>query len=215
VGSGKKLKKDGVIKVQILQGGVSDDDEYILEVFRTLVEAKIAGEGMFKPELKPGSIDTNTGGGIAGWGFSSSAAWQHLDEESNYSFEIDKQTLEEREFSLGVSFSAVCAKYPNNFVDLTSGGHCVDLTKFSQLVKLQAACIKVKTDRIDDLLERKLIDQVVWERQRTAAQNSPCVSSSLDPISMPTLIEGFGLKPDAAKATSPRRLQLKQPKDKQ
>lgn len=40
------LLKGGSIKVTILQGGVSDDDEYILEVFKRLVEAKIAGEGV-------------------------------------------------------------------------------------------------------------------------------------------------------------------------
>src|SRR5262249_23662398 len=50
----QKLVSDGSIVVSILEGGETDKDAYMLEVFKTLVNAKIGETGMFAPKLKPG-----------------------------------------------------------------------------------------------------------------------------------------------------------------
>ncbi|RVD05174.1 hypothetical protein EN749_35170, partial [Mesorhizobium sp. M7A.F.Ca.ET.027.02.1.1] len=53
------LTTNGSLKLEILEGGESDTDEYLLEVFKVLVNAKVAGEGMFKPVLQPGGLPGN------------------------------------------------------------------------------------------------------------------------------------------------------------
>jgi hypothetical protein len=171
----QKLVKDGTIKLEILNGGVADTDEYMLEVFKNLVTAQVGGEGMFKPELKPNGVNTDTGGGLAGWGFSLSAGWEHLDEETSQVYEIDKQSLEDREFSTGMSFSAVCAAHPENFVDLTLiGKHCIDAAAFANVQKNEVGCQTTKLERLKDLLDRGLITQAVWEKKSAEAYDAPC-----------------------------------------
>jgi hypothetical protein len=172
----QKLTEDGSIKIDILEGGEQDSDAYMLEVFKALVNAKVSGEGMFKPELKPGDIGGGSGqSSTMGWGFSVSSAWQHLDENKTFTFEIDKQKLGEREFQVGMSFAAVCAKYPDNFQDLTTGNKCIDYEKYSAWQKANEACLAPKLDELDKKLELKQIDSETYGTLKESLLDRSCL----------------------------------------
>ncbi|TBC25580.1 hypothetical protein ELH33_32910 (plasmid) [Rhizobium ruizarguesonis] len=171
----QQLKTDGSITVDILQGGETDDEEYILEVFKTLVNAKINGEGMFKPELKPGGLPNAPEASNFGWGFSASSGWEHIDEEHKFTFEINKQKLEDREFSVGLSFNAVCAKYPDSFADLTLvGKKCIDKNAFAATTGEVQACQQSKLVWLKGLLDQGLITQAVYEARVAKVFEDPC-----------------------------------------
>lgn len=178
----QQLRADGSIKLQILSGGTTSEDEYLLEVFKQLVAAKIAGEGMFAPKLKAGDVSGDSGGGSQGWGFSVSGGWAHTDESENFVFEIDKREIEEREFSAGLSFSAVCAKHPDSFVDLTLfGKHCISQVDFEKLQKLQQDCVDRKLERLKRLYDMGLITKDEWEKQSAATLDSGSCYSNMNP----------------------------------
>jgi hypothetical protein len=175
----KQLTTDGWIKLEILEGGEKDTDAYIVDIFKRLAEAKIAGEGMFKPVLQPANLSPSApsgGSGLFGMQFVGSHAWEHLDEQNNFVFEINTQKLAEREFEVGLTFSGVCAQYPDHFVDLsTMGAKCVDKTKFAELEKRIVACLKHKQD---DLLEQRnkgAISFDKWASMNSDLINAVCI----------------------------------------
>lgn len=171
----QKLTTDGHLKLEILEGGETDTDEYLLEVFKVLVNAKVNNEGMFKPELKPGGLAGAPEATKYGWGFSASAAWEHLEEEHKYSFEINKQKLEDREFTVGLSFNAVCAKYPDSFADLTKvGNKCIDKNAFASTVGEVRACQTSKINYLKSLLDQGLINQALYDKQVEKVFEEPC-----------------------------------------
>jgi hypothetical protein len=210
----QKLTKDGSIKLEILSGGVTGDEDYMLEVFKNLVNTQIAGEGMFKPELKPGGVNTQTGGALMGWGFSASGGWEHLEEDTNQVYEIDRQTLEDREFSTGMSFSSVCAGHPENFVDLTViGNHCIDQVDFAALAKANDDCVQTKLQRLRTLYDNGLITKAAWEAKSTEALDSPCYSSIGDPLMQPLNINKMLLDESIKESAARIAKQREKPKE--
>lgn len=174
----QKLVNDGSIKIEILQGGETDNDAYMLEVFKSIVNAKIGETGMFAPKLQPGAANINTGSAPMGWGFSGGAAWEHLEEHVNYVFVINTQKLEDREFSTGLTFSAVCARYPDSFVDLTKlGNKCIDKTLFEKMQKSEQRCVGKKIKRLDEMLAQKVITFEQWVQASDKAYAQPCATS--------------------------------------
>lgn len=175
----QKLLNDGAIKIDIIQGGETDKDAYMLEVFKSIVNAKIGETGMFAPKLQPGGADVTTGSAPFGWGFSGGAAWNHLEESVNYAFIINTQKLEDREFSTGLTFSAVCAKYPDSFVDLTAiGNQCIDKNLFQQYQKAEQTCAATKLKPYDELLAKELITPEQWVQKHDQIYSQSCYSYS-------------------------------------
>lgn len=171
----QKLTTDGSLKLEILEGGETDTDEYMLEVFKILVNAKVNQEGMFKPVLKAGGLPNTPESHNFGWGFSASAGWEHLEETHNYTFEINKQKLEDREFEIGLSFNAVCAKYPDSFADLTKiGNKCIDKNAFAATVGEVQVCQTSKLTYLNNLLKQGLISQALYDKQSAKVFEDPC-----------------------------------------
>ncbi|TBH22191.1 hypothetical protein ELG64_01050 [Rhizobium leguminosarum] len=172
----QKLTNDGHIKLEILEGGETDKDAYMLEVFKLLVEAKIGETGMFAPKLKPGGISGAPESSNWGWGFSGGGGWEHLEEETKFEFVINTQKLADREFSVGLTFNAVCAQYPDNFADLTLvGNHCIDKAAYGQIAKAMRECVDAKLDRLLKLKTEGKISESVWEKQNEKAMDEVCI----------------------------------------
>lgn len=176
----QKLTQDGSIVLKITEGGEVDNDPnaYMMEVFKAIVNAKVGETGMFAPKLEPKGTDVQNGGSNFGWGFSGGAAWEHLEERVNFTFSINTQKLEDREFSAALSFSAVCAKYPDSFVDLTTiGKKCIDKTAFADVQKAEQQCLADKLKFYNDLLQQKLITQQQYDEKAGKLLNEPCYSN--------------------------------------
>ncbi len=175
----QKLLTDGAVKLEILEGGEADTDAYLKDIFKRLAEQKIAGEGMFRPTIStsglPGPVAAS-GGGIFGWSFAAGGGWEHLEESHSFTFEINTQKLGEREFELGMSFSGVCARYPDHFVDLTSmTGGCIDTTKFTAVRKAVEECVEQKLKKLAKWKQDGLITASAWEKLQNEATEKPCV----------------------------------------
>jgi hypothetical protein len=172
----QKLLSEGSIKLDILEGGETDKDNYMLDVFKILVEAKVGEKGMFEPKLKPGGIASAPEASNWGWGFSAGGGWEHLEESINFNFEINTQKLGDREFSVGLSFNAVCAKYPDNFADLTLiGKHCIDKPAMGKTAAALRQCVDAKLDRLQTLKDQGKITPAIWETQVAKAMNEVCI----------------------------------------
>jgi hypothetical protein len=172
----QKLVSDGSIVLNILEGGETDKDAYMLEVFKMLVEAKIGEKGIFEPKLKPGGITGAPEASMWGWGFSAGGGWEHLEESVNFKFSINTQKLADREFSVGLSFAAVCARYPDSFADLTLiGNKCIDKLSFGKTVADMRKCVDAKLDRLQRLRDEGRITQQIWENQVAKAMDDICV----------------------------------------
>lgn len=171
----QKLTNDGSIKVDFLEGGSSDKDDYMMEVFKALVTAKIAGTGMFQPELKPGGLPGAPESSKFGWGFSGGGGWEHLEESNNFVFEIRRQALEERELSAALTFNAVCGMYPNNFSDLTTPGNtCIDPKLMANLKKKTDKCVADRRVDLKKQLDQGLITKEYWARRSETLEKEPC-----------------------------------------
>lgn len=176
----QKLIADGNIKLEYLQGGDTDGDAYMMDIFKTIVAAKVGGEGMFKPELQPGAPPSSNGSANFGYGFHTSASWEHLEETKNDVIEIDKKRLEDREFQVGLTFAAVCAAYPSSFVDLTSiGKQCLDANLYKQTVLAAQACLKVKQDRLNALFDAGKLTYDQWNSAGDKAGKAPCYTVTI------------------------------------
>jgi hypothetical protein len=176
----QKLVSDGSIELNILQGGETDEDAYMLTIFQQLVTARIGETGMFAPKLKPGGIVDAPEAGDFGWGFSGGGGWEHLEESVSYTFVINTQKLEEREFTIGISFSGSCARYPSHFADLTNPPRqCIDRAQYEETAKQAEACVDRKLARLQDLLNKGLISQAVWEREQSKVMEQPCFGRSI------------------------------------
>lgn len=176
----QKLVSDGAIVVNILEGGETEKDAYMLEVFKRLVEAKIGEKGMFEPKLKPGGIVGAPEASNWGWGFSAGGGWEHLEEHVNFKFQINTQKLAEREFSVGLSFAAVCARYPDSFADLTLlGNKCINKIEFGKTAATLRKCVDAKLDRLLKLKNDGMITDAIWERQVGKAMDDVCVPEDL------------------------------------
>ncbi|MGQ0622775.1 MAG: hypothetical protein ACT4QA_23200 [Panacagrimonas sp.] len=191
----QSLTSDGSIKLEILEGGETDTDAYMLEVFKSIVNAKINETGMFAPKLKPNGIEAGGGSsGSFGWSFSGGGGWEHLDETVNFAFNISTQKLEDREFTVGMSFNAVCAKYPDNFADLTTiGNKCIDKAKYDETAKQQAQCLTAKLATLQALLDAGKITQELWEKRQAATMKEPCLG---------TTFAGTGAAPTSMRAAT-------------
>lgn len=200
----QKLTTDGSIKITILEGGETDTDEYMLEVFKTIVNAKINNEGMFKPELKPGGLPGNPEASKYGWGFSASSGWEHLEETHKFEFEISKQKLEDREFTIGLSFNAVCAKYPDSFADLTSvGKKCIDMTAFASTVGEIRACQESQLKFLKGLFDQGLITEEVYKKRSEKVFEDPCYKdNTITPALLQASMAAFGPVREALEAGS-------------
>lgn len=175
----QKLVSDGSIVVDILEGGETDTDAYMLEVFKTIVNAKVGETGMFAPKLKPGGIAGAPESSNWGWGFSGGGGWEHLEEKTNVQFEINTQKLGEREFQVGLSFNAVCAAHPDNFVDLTIlGNKCIDKDRLGETATAMRKCVDAKLDHLLKLKNEGKIPEKVWETQVTKVYDEICVPES-------------------------------------
>ncbi len=183
----QKLTTDGSIKLEYLEGGDTDGDNYMLEVFKLIVNRVVNQEGFFHPELKPGGVPTAESVQW-GWGFNSSAGWEHLEETHNFSVEINKAKLEDREFTVGLSFSAVCAKYPTSFVDLTKLGEgkpataaqgCLDKNAFSAVLKDVKACTTAKLTYYKSLLDQGLINQATYDAKSAKVLDEICYKDDI------------------------------------
>ena len=172
----QKLTADGSIKLEYLQGGDTELDNYMLEVFKIIVNAKINGQGIFKPELQPGGANPAAPEARPfGWGFAASAAWEHTDETHNLVIEISKQKLEDRDFSIGLSFNAVCAKYPDSFADLTIvGNKCIDKNNFTALADGSQNCVLSKLKFLKTLQDQGLISQQTYDTRSAKVFDEPC-----------------------------------------
>jgi hypothetical protein len=177
----QKLVTDGAIKLEYLEGGDTDGDNYMLEVFKIIVSARVNQEGMFKPELKPGGLPTAESQNF-GWGFSSSAAWEHLEETHNFTIELNKAKLEDREFNIGLSFNAVCAKYPDSFADITRPPQkCLDKNNFATILKDVQACIRGKLTFFKSLLDQSLINQATYDAKAAKVLEEVCYKDEISP----------------------------------
>lgn len=177
----QKLITDGAIKLEYLEGGDTEGDNYMLEVFKTIVNARVGQEGMFKPELRASGLP-NAEAQTLGWGFSGSAGWEHLEETHNFVFEINKAKLEDREFNIGLSFNAVCAKYPDSFADITKPpGKCVDKNAFGTTAKEIASCIRNKVTFFKGLLDQGLINQAIYDAKVAKVVDEPCYKDDTSP----------------------------------
>lgn len=151
----------------------------MIDILKRLAEAKIAGEGMFKPVLQPANLNPQApsgGGSLFGMSFSGSHAWEHLDEEHNFTFEINTQKLGEREFEVGLTFSGVCAKYEDHFIDITSmDKKCVDRAKFEATQKAVDACVKQKQDKWLEMRKQNVISESAFLKLYGDASKEPCI----------------------------------------
>jgi len=174
----QSLTNDGSIKITYLTGGIADSstnsEDYMMTIFKLLVSAKIAGTGMFKPELQPGGISGAPEAASFGWGFSGGGGWEKLTEQNNLTLEIQRQSLEERELSAGLTFNTVCAMYPNNFVDLTSGKQCIDKRIFVTMAQRVDACKQKKYELWKKRLDAGQITLETWKKQSDAIEDKPC-----------------------------------------
>lgn len=187
----QKLTTDGSIKLEYLEGGDSEGDNYMLDVFKMIVSARINQEGMFKPELKPGGLPTAESQTF-GFGFSASSAWEHLEETHNFFFEINKAKLEDREFNIGLSFNAVCAKYPDSFADITKPpGKCVDKPAFTAVLKDIQACTTNKLNYYKGLLDRGLINQATYDAKAAKLLDEVCYKDDTSPNVINSLDAAF------------------------
>lgn len=187
----QKLTTDGSIKLEYLEGGDTDSDNYMLEIFKTIVNARVGQEGMFKPELKAGGVP-NAEAQTLGFGFSASAGWEHLEETHNFVFEINKAKLEDREFNIGLSFNAVCAKYPDSFADITKPpGKCVDKNNFGNTIKEIASCIKNKLTFFKGLLDQGLINQATYDAKSAKIIEEPCYKDDVSPDAVNNIAVAF------------------------
>ncbi|WP_026622731.1 hypothetical protein M728_005767 (plasmid) [Ensifer sp. WSM1721] len=190
----QKLVNEGSIVIDILEGGETDKDAYMLEVFKSLVEAKIGEKGMFEPKLKPGGIASAPEASNWGWGFSGGGGWEHLEETVNFAFEINTQKLADREFSVGLSFNAVCARYPDSFADLTLvGNHCIDQASFGATAKALRECVDAKLERLLKLKEEGKISDAVWEKQTEKAMDDVCIPEDRISAAMGVEFDANGL----------------------
>jgi hypothetical protein len=172
----QKLVSDGAIVVNILEGGETEKDAYMLEVFKHLVEAKIGEKGMFEPKLKPGGIVGAPEAQKWGWGFAGGGGWEHLEEHVNFKFQINTQKLADREFSVGLSFAAVCARHPDSFADLTLlGNKCINKIEFEKTAKALRKCVDAKLDRLLKLKNEGKITEAIWEKQVNKALDDVCI----------------------------------------
>jgi hypothetical protein len=172
----QKLVSDGSIVVNVLEGGETDKDAYILEVFKVLVDAKVGEKGMFEPKLKPGGITGTPESANWGWGFSAGGGWEHLEEHVNFKFQINTQKLAEREFSVGLSFAAVCSRYPDSFADLTLlGNKCINKIEFGKTATALRKCVDAKLDRLQKLKSEGKITDTIWEKQVAKAMEDVCI----------------------------------------
>jgi len=173
----QKLRNSGAIKLEVLEGGAPDaGEDYMMTVFKALTDARIKEEGMFKPALKPAGIAGAPESSKWGWGFSGSHGWEKTDEKTTFEFEIDRRQLEEREYSVALSFNAVCARYPNNFVDLsTNGRKCIDMNLFQKVVRNTENCREGLLNRLKKQLDQGLISQKTWERRSDEVDRKPCL----------------------------------------
>ncbi len=171
----QKLRQNESIVVRILEGGETDTDEYMLEVFKSLVNAQINGQGIFKPILKPANLSAKPEAQKFGWGFSASTAWEKIDEEKNLKFVIDKQKLGEREFQVGLTFAAVCARYPDSFADLTTiGNQCIEKTMLKEVQQTAIKCLEAKLRRLKQWFDDGLMPQKIYEAEVQKAYDTPC-----------------------------------------
>ncbi len=171
----KKLEEDGAITIEILKGGTTDKSEYLVKLFETLANMKVKGEGMFKPELRPAGLKANPESMKSGWGFSSSVAWEGLDENKKFVFEINTAKLEEREFRVALSFSAVCARHPSHFVDLTTPNkRCINPSDIKETAKAVRRCLERKLRWLKRLKDDGLIPESVYLRKVEKAIDDPC-----------------------------------------
>lgn len=169
------LRQNEGIKLEILEGGAAETDAYMLEVFKTLVNAQVNGESIFKPSLQPAGLAAKPEAARSGWGFSASAAWEQLDEEKELVFEINKRSLGEREFQVGLTFAAVCARYPDNFADLTNiGNQCLERAELQEVQEAAVRCLKAKLTRLKEWFDEGLMPESVYLAQVNKAYEEPC-----------------------------------------
>lgn len=119
----QEMKQSGAIELKITDGGIDESTQALVDkVFETLVNARINGQGMFAPQLKPG-INAATAGGssgsIFGWSFNSNSSFQKLTEEVNQDFIIDSRDIVSRSYALGAPFGNQCSNHPEKFQNLT------------------------------------------------------------------------------------------------
>jgi hypothetical protein len=175
----QSLTNDGSIKVEFLTGGIADsstkDEDYMMTIFKLLVSAKIAGTGMFKPELQAGGISGAPEAASFGWGFSGGGGWEKLTEQNNLVLEIARQSLEERELSAALTFNTVCAAYPNNFVDLTTlDKQCINKKSMANLVKRVNKCKDGKYTVWKQRLDAGQITQATFQKRTDEIEDKPC-----------------------------------------
>jgi len=121
----QKMTQDGSIELKIVSGAVDDKSETLLNsIFEALVNARINGTGMFQPQLRPSALggggDGNPLGGFSfGWGFNTNNGFQYLEENLSQKFIIDKQDIQHRAYSIGVSFGRLCSANRSYFVNLS------------------------------------------------------------------------------------------------
>src|SRR5882762_1899899 len=73
--------------------------------------------------------------------------------------------LEERELSAGLTFSAVCGKYPSNFADLTTPGKkCIDPKLMAGVRKKVNACVGNQLKVWKERLDGGLITEEIWKK---------------------------------------------------
>lgn len=112
----------------------------------------------------------------------------------NFAFEINTQKLADREFSVGLSFNAVCARYPDSFADLTLvGNHCIDQASFGATAKALRECVDAKLERLLKLKEEGKISDAVWEKQTEKAMDDVCIPEDRISAAMGVEFDANGL----------------------
>lgn len=170
----QSMKTDGSIELKIVSGAVDDKNETLLDsIFQSLVNARINGTGMFAPELRPSALGGGGDGGILsnfGWSFNASSSFQRLDEQLSQTFIIDKQNIQNRSFSIGVSFGLLCKPGTTSdyFVNLSQPSKpCPDDHDIDQMLtrvdtcwdshKTQLEYAKTQSQQVRDAIEKQVI----------------------------------------------------------
>lgn len=170
----QSLKKSGAVSLEILDGGVSENDgldAYIKELYDIIAKAYINGTGIFQAELKPASAPDLPKGTLAkagGWGANASIFAQELSEELSSTFEIDKKELAEQWFSVGFSLGSACEQGSVNFTNLTdSDAPCISGMTIGNFMKRVNDCIIQTQAYVKELEAAGVAKAVVEQTQST------------------------------------------------
>lgn len=122
----KKLRQNGGVSLEILDGGAEEDEAlsaYVKELYEILTKAYIGGTGLFADQFEnmpPPNLPKGALSKAAGWGVSASAFYEKIDQEVHSTFVVKREETTESWFSVGLSLGRACEEGSLEFINLTA-----------------------------------------------------------------------------------------------